>query len=154
PFQWTKQVASHFGGTRNSMIVSWPERIKDKGKVRPQFHHCIDLMPTLMEVVGIKEPKEVNGFIQRPNEGTSFAYTFDAKNADAPSTHTTQYFEMLGNRAIYNNGWIASCRHGRLPWETSGSASWDEDKWELYDIEKDFTQATDLAKKEPAKLRE
>jgi arylsulfatase len=154
PFQWTKQVASHFGGTRNSMIVSWPEKIKDKGKVRSQFHHCIDIMPTLMEVVGIKEPREVNGYSQRPIEGVSFAYTFDAKNADAPTTHTTQYFEMLGNRAIYSNGWIASCRHGRLPWETSGSAGWDDDKWELYNLEEDFTQATDLAKKEPAKLRE
>jgi arylsulfatase len=154
PFQWTKQVASHFGGTRNSMIVSWPARIKDKGKVRSQFHHCIDIMPTLMEVVGIKEPKEVNGYIQRPIEGTSFAYTFDAKNADAPTTHTVQYFEMLGNRAIYSNGWIASCLHGRLPWETGGGAGWDEDKWELYNLEEDFTQAADLAKKEPAKLRE
>ena len=122
PFQWTKQVASHFGGTRNSMIVSWPAVIKDKGKIRSQFHHVIDVMPTLMEVVGIREPKEVNGYVQRPIEGTSFAYTFSKENAKAPSTRTQQYFEMLGNRAMYSDGWMASCRHGRLPWETSGSS--------------------------------
>jgi arylsulfatase len=154
PFQWTKQVASHFGGTRNSMIVSWPAVIKDKGKVRSQFHHCIDVMPTLMEVVGIAEPQVVNGYVQRPIEGVSFAYTFDAANATAPSTRTHQYFEMLGNRAMYSDGWIASCRHGRLPWETSGSSGFDDDKWELYNIAEDFSQAVDLAEKEPAKLRE
>ncbi|WP_230292582.1 arylsulfatase [Croceicoccus sp. Ery5] len=152
PFQWTKQVASHFGGTRNSMIVSWPDRIKDKGAIRSQFHHVIDIMPTLMEVVGIKEAKEVNGYIQKPIEGTSFAYTFDAANKDAPSTRNVQYFEMLGNRAIYADGWIASCRHGRLPWETSGSFSFDDDKWELYNIEEDFSQAVDLADKHPEKI--
>jgi arylsulfatase len=154
PFQWTKQVASHFGGTRNSMIISWPKRIKDHGKIRSQFHHCIDVMPTLMEVVGVAEPTVVNGYIQRPIEGVSFAYTFDAKNAKAPSTRTQQYFEMLGNRAMYSDGWIASCRHGRLPWETSGSWKFEEDKWELYNIAEDFSQAVDLAKKDPAKLRE
>ena len=152
PFQWTKQVASHFGGTRNSMIVSWPDKIKDKGAIRSQFHHVIDIMPTLMEVVGIKEAKEVNGYIQKPIEGTSFAYTFDKANADAPSTRNVQYFEMLGNRAIYADGWIASCRHGRLPWETSGSFSFDDDKWELYNIEEDFSQAVDLADKHPEKI--
>ena len=154
PFQWTKQVASHFGGTRNSMIISWPELITDHGGMRSQFHHCIDVMPTLMEVVGIAEPKVVNGYIQRPIEGTSFAYTFDKANADVKSTRTKQYFEMLGNRAMYADGWIASCRHGRLPWETHGSAGFDEDKWELYNIENDFTQAEDLAGKEPKRLRE
>lgn len=153
PFQWTKQVASHFGGTRNAMFVSWPKVIKDKGKLRPQFHHCIDVMPTLMEVAGIAEPTEVNGYIQRPIEGTSFAYTFASGAEKLPSTHTKQYFEMLGNRAMYADGWIASCRHGRLPWETSGSWSFDEDTWELYNIEKDFSQAVDLAEKEPARLR-
>jgi arylsulfatase len=153
PFQWTKQVASHFGGTRNSMMVSWPAVIKDTGKVRSQFHHVIDVMPTLMEVVGIREPKEVNGYIQRPIEGTSFAYTFFAENADAPSTRTKQYFEMLGNRAMYSDGWIASCRHGRLPWETAGSSGFDHDKWELYDLTKDYSQAVDLADKQPQKLR-
>ena len=153
PFQWTKQVASHFGGTRNSMIVSWPAVIKDKGKIRSQFHHVIDVMPTLMEVVGIREPKEVNGYVQRPIEGTSFAYTFSKENAKAPSTRTQQYFEMLGNRAMYSDGWIASCRHGRLPWETSGSSSFDEDEWELYNIAEDFSQSVNLAKKEPERLR-
>ena len=153
PFQWTKQVASHFGGTRNSMIVSWPAVIKDKGKIRSQFHHVIDMMPTLMEVVGIREPKEVNGYIQRPIEGTSFAYTFAKENAKAPSTRTQQYFEMFGNRAMYSDGWMASCRHGRLPWETSGSSSFDEDEWELYNIAEDFSQSVNLAKKQPERLR-
>jgi arylsulfatase A-like enzyme len=154
PFQWTKQVASHFGGTRNTMIVSWPNKITDHRAMRSQFHHCIDVMPTLMEVVGIAEPKEVNGYIQRPIEGISFAYTFDKANAAARSTRTKQYFEMLGNRAMYADGWIASCRHGRLPWETSGSWSFDDDRWELYNIEVDFTQADDLAEKEPTRLRQ
>jgi arylsulfatase len=155
PFQWTKQVASHFGGTRNGMIVSWPAGIKDHGKVRSQFHHCIDLMPTLLEVVGIAEPTVVNGYVQRPIEGTSFAYTFDATNATAPSRRTHQYFEMLGNRGMYANGWMASCRHGRLPWETGGAApGFGHDKWELYHLQEDFSQAVDLAEKEPAKLRE
>ena len=154
PFQWTKQVASHLGGTRNSMIISWPKEITDVGKVRSQFHHVIDIMPTMMEVVGIREPKEVNGHIQRPIEGTSLAYTFAAENANAPSTRTQQYFEMFGNRAMYSNGWIACCRHGRLPWETSGTFSFKEDKWELYHLANDFSQAVDLADAEPAKLRE
>src|SRR5262245_49868170 len=111
-------------------------------------------MPTLMEVVGIAEPTEVNGYQQRPIEGVSFAYTFDAKNAKTPSARTEQYFEMLGNRAMYADGWIASCRHGHLPWETSASSGFEHDTWELYNIEKDFSQGVDLAEKEPAKLRE
>lgn len=154
PFQWTKQVASHFGGTRNAMVISWPSVIKDQGKVRSQFHHCIDVAPTLLELAGIAEPTEVNGYIQRPIEGVSFAYTFDAKNAQAPSTRTEQYFEMFGNRAMYNNGWMASCRHGHLPWETAASVGFDGDQWELYNIATDFSQASDLAQKEPARLRE
>ena len=154
PFQWTKQVASHLGGTRNSMIVSWPKTIKDTGKIRSQFHHVIDIMPTLMEVVGIREPKDVNGWIQRPIEGTSLAYTFVTENANAPSTHTRQYFEMFGNRAMYSDGWMASCRHGRLPWETSGTFSFDDDTWELYNLAEDYSQGVDLAAKEPQKLRE
>jgi arylsulfatase len=154
PFQWTKQIASHFGGTRNPMIISWPAVIKDTGKIRSQFHHVIDVMPTLMEVIGIREPKEVNGYIQRPIEGTSFAYTFFAQNANAPSTRTEQYFEMLGNRAMYADGWIACCRHGRLPWETAGSFSFDDDKWELYNITEDFSESVDLSEKEPKRLRE
>ena len=154
PFQWTKQVASHFGGTRNPMIISWPAMIKDKGKTRSQFHHIIDVMPTIMEVVGIREPKEVNGYIQKPIEGTSFAYTFLVGNANVASTRTKQYFEMLGNRAMYADGWIACCRHGRLPWETSGSFSFDDDVWELYKLDEDYSQAVDLAAKEPKRLRE
>ena len=154
PFQWTKQIASHFGGTRNSMIVSWPKTIKESGAIRSQFHHVIDIMPTIMEIVGIREPKTVNGFIQRPIEGTSLAYTFLPENASAPSRRTSQYFEMLGNRAMYADGWIACCRHGRLPWQTSGSWPWDGDKWELYNVEGDFSEAVDLAAAEPAKLRE
>jgi arylsulfatase len=154
PFQWTKQVASHFGGTRNSMVVSWPRVIKDVGQMRSQFHHCIDVMPTLMEVVGIAAPEVVNGYVQRPIEGVSFAYTFDAKNAKAPSTRTQQYFEMLGNRAMYSDGWIASCRHGHLPWETSATGAFADDTWELYNIKEDFSQGVDLAQKEPARLRE
>jgi arylsulfatase len=154
PFQWTKQVASHFGGTRNGMMISWPKVIKDVGAVRSQFHHVIDIMPTLMEVVGVAEPKNVNGYPQRPIEGTSLAYTFAKENAKVPSERTHQYFEMLGNRAMYADGWIACCRHGRLPWETSGSASFDDDKWELYNIAEDFSQAVDLAAKYPKKLRE
>jgi len=154
PFQWTKQVASHFGGTRNAMIVSWPAVVTDHGGVRSQFHHCIDLMPTLMEVAGIAEPTVVNGYIQRPIEGVSFAYTFAKENAAAPSTRTQQYFEMLGNRAMYRDGWIAACRHGRLPWETHGSSGFDNDTWELYNIAEDFSQAVDLAQQQPARLRE
>jgi arylsulfatase A-like enzyme len=152
PFQWTKQIASHFGGTRNAMIVSWPDQIKDQGTIRSQFHHVIDVMPTLMEIVGIKEAKEVNGYIQRPIEGVSFAYTFDKAAVAVPSTRKYQYFEMFGNRAMYADGWIASCRHGRLPWENSGTFSFDDDTWELYNITDDFSQAVDLAAKEPARL--
>jgi arylsulfatase A-like enzyme len=154
PFQWTKQVASHFGGTRNGMIVSWPSWIADKGARRFQFHHVIDIVPTLLEVVGIEEPTMVNGVPQKPIEGVSLAYTFDRANAEAKSAHTTQYFEMLGNRALYQDGWIASCRHGRLPWETSGSADFAKDTWELYYVEDDFSQSEDLAAQYPERLRE
>ncbi|UJR83851.1 arylsulfatase [Sandaracinus amylolyticus] len=154
PFQWTKQIASHFGGTRNGMIVSWPARIAEQGVIRSQFHHVIDVVPTLLEVIGIAEPQEVNGYAQRPIEGTSFAYTFLSEHARAPSRHRQQYFEMLGNRAMYRDGWIACCRHGRLPWETQGSYSFRDDRWELYDLEKDFSQGEDLAERFPEKLRE
>jgi len=154
PFQWVKQVASHFGGTRNGMIVSWPAWIADRGATRFQFHHVIDVVPTILEVVGIAEPSIVDGVAQKPLEGVSMAYTFDRANARAKSTHTTQYFEMLGNRAIYHEGWIASCRHGRLPWVTKGSTDFADDRWELYDVENDFSQSDDLAESEPDKLRE
>ncbi|MBX7433502.1 arylsulfatase [Mycobacterium sp. Y57] len=152
PFQWTKQIASHFGGTRNSMVVSWPQRITDHGAVRSQFHHVIDVLPTLLEVIGIREPAEVNGYAQRPIEGVSLAYSF--ADGAAKSRHDKQYFEMLGNRAMYHDGWMASCRHGRLPWETSGTFAFDTDTWELYNIAEDFSQSVDLADSEPAKLRE
>jgi arylsulfatase len=152
PFKWMKQVASHFGGTRNGMVVTWPARIADAGGKRFQFQHVIDIAPTLLEVTGIAEPTIMNGVHQKPIEGLSLAYTFDRENAEAPSTHTTQYFEMLGNRALYRDGWMACCRHGRLPWQTSGSADFAEDRWELYDIEKDFSQAHDLAAEQPERL--
>jgi arylsulfatase A-like enzyme len=154
PFQWTKQIASHFGGTRNGMIISWPKRIKDRGLVRPQFHHSIDLLPTILEVVGIAEPASVNGVPQKPIEGVSMAYTFAAENASSPSRRYTQYFEMLGNRALYHDGWIACCRHGRLPWITFGSADFAKDRWELYRIAEDFSESVDLAAEQPEKLRE
>ena len=152
PFQWMKQVASHFGGTRNGLVLSWPKRITDKGGTRSQFHHVIDLAPTILEVAGIPEPREVNGVPQRPIEGVSMAYTFT--DEDCPSRRTTQYFEMFCNRALYHNGWVAGCLHGRAPCITAGSVSLDQDSWELYNIDEDFSQANDLAAKEPQKLRE
>jgi len=152
PFQWVKQIASHFGATRNATIVSWPHHIADVGSTRFQFHHVIDVMPTILDVIGIAEPTIVGGVAQKPIEWVSMAYTFN--QARAKSIHTTQYFEMLGNRAIYHEGWIASCRHGRLPWVTRGTADFADDKWELYNIEADFSQAEDLAGTYPEKLRE
>jgi arylsulfatase len=152
PFQWMKQVASHFGGTRNGLVMSWPNGIADRGGMRSQFHHCIDITPTILDVIGLPEPREVNGVPQKPLEGISMAYTFADK--DAPSRRVTQYFEMLGNRALYHDGWVAGCLHGRLPWLTSGGASFDDDTWELYNIEEDFSQANDLAATEPKKLRD
>jgi arylsulfatase A-like enzyme len=152
PFQWMKQVASHFGGTRNGLVMSWPKGITDRGGLRSQFHHCIDIVPTILEVAGVPEPRQVNGVPQRPIEGVSMAYSFTDKAA--PSQRVTQYFEMLGNRALYHEGWVAGCLHGRLPWETAGGASFDNDSWELYNIEEDFSQANDLVAKEPKKLRD
>jgi arylsulfatase len=152
PFQWGKQVASHFGGTRNPVVISWPKRIKDNGGVRSQFHHVIDLAPTILEAAGVPEPYEVNGVPQKPIEGTSMLYAFD--DAKAPEQRKTQYFEMFGNRAIYHSGWIAACRHGRLPWENAGSFDFDHDTWELYKIDDDFSEYTDLSAKYPEKLRE
>jgi arylsulfatase A-like enzyme len=154
PFQWTKQIASHFGGTRNGTIISWPKRIADTGTVRSQFHHVIDIAPTLLEVIGITEPTAVNGVPQTDIEGTSMAYTFAAEGAGAPSHRVLQYFEMFGNRGLYHDGWMASCRHGRLPWVNVGSADFAEDTWELYHIAEDFSQAVDLAEEHPQKLRE
>jgi arylsulfatase len=153
PFRWMKQVASHFGGTRNPLVVSWPKRIHDAGGLRAQFHHVIDVAPTILEASGIAAPAIVNGVAQRPIDGVSMLSTFD--DPSAPGRHHTQYFEMFENRAIYHDGWIASCFHGRLPWDPIGAPhDPNADTWELYDIEHDFSQAADLAAKEPKKLRE
>ena len=152
PFQWTKQVASHFGGTRNPMIVSWPARIKDKGGLRTQFIHTIDIVPTIYEVTGITAPAVLNGVPQKPIEGVTFAHTFD--DAKAVSHRKTQYFELGCNRGLYHDGWMASSA-AFVPWNPVREA-WDPDKatWELYDITKDFSQAKDLAAHHPDKLRQ
>jgi len=154
PYQWTKQVASHFGGTRNGTIVHWPKGIKAKGEIRHQFHHVIDVAPTILEVAGLPEPVFVNGVQQRPIEGVSMLYSFnDAKAADR---HETQYFEMFGNRGIYHKGWTAVTKH-RTPWETAAGAklpAFDDDVWELYDTTKDWSQSKNLAKENPHKLHE
>ena len=153
PMQWTKQVASHFGGTRNGMVISWPARIKDKGGLRSQFCHVIDVVPTIYEAVGVKAPTVLNGGEQKPLDGISFLYTFD--NAKVPTRHSTQYFEMVGNRAIYKDGWMASTTPLRLPWVTMGAEpSPDDFKWELYNITEDFSQAKNLVDKYPDKLKE
>jgi arylsulfatase len=152
PFQWGKQIASHFGGVRNPLVISWPARIKKVGETRTQFHHCIDLVPTILEAAHVPQPTEVNGVKQKPIEGVSMMYTFD--DANAPGTRRTQYFEMFGNRAIYHDGWVAACRHGRLPWNNIGSAPWDKDVWELYDVEHDFSEANNVAASEPQRLKQ
>ena len=153
PYQWTKQVASHWGGTRNGTIVRWPKGIAAKGEIRNQFHHVIDVAPTVLEATGIPEPTQVNGVTQRPMEGVSMAYSFD--DAGAAERHETQYFEMFGNRGIYHQGWSAVTKH-RTPWQTVGDVgiAFDDDVWELYDGSSDWTQANDLAKENPAKLHE
>ena len=153
PYQWTKQVASHWGGTRNGTIVHWPNGITAKGEVRNQFHHVIDVAPTILEVAGLPEPTTVHGVTQSPIEGVSMAYSFDA--ATAEDRHTTQYFEMFANRGIYHNGWTAVTKH-RTPWEMIGAetVALDDDVWELYDTTTDWTQARDLAKEQPERLRE
>jgi arylsulfatase A-like enzyme len=152
PFQWTKQVASHFGGTRNPMIVSWPAKIKDRGGLRSQFMHVIDIVPTLYEVIGVTPPDVLNGITQKPIEGVSFAYTFD--DAKAKERHTTQYFELGSNRGLYHDGWMASVI-SIIPWEAvHKDVDPDKQKWELYNIDKDFSQADDVAATDPQKLRE
>ncbi len=153
PFQWTKQVASHFGGTRNPLIISWPKGIKDKGGLRDQFLHVIDIVPTLYEWAGITPPLELNGVPQKPVEGISFAFaTGDAK---APGKRRTQYFELGCNRGLYHDGWMASAP-SFIPWDPNRDENWDPDKaiWELYKVDEDFSQAKDLAKDNPVKLRE
>jgi arylsulfatase len=151
PFTWTKQVASGFGGTRNGMVMHWPKGFQAKGQVRTQWHHVIDIAPTILEAAGLAEPKSVNGTVQRPIEGVSMVYTFaDAKAADR---RTTQYFEIFGNRAIYHEGWLAGTVH-RAPWEPKVRRPLTEDVWELYDTRADFSLANDLAAKNPEKLKE
>jgi arylsulfatase A-like enzyme len=161
PFQWGKQVASHFGGTRNPMVVSWPKVIKDRGGLRSQFTHVIDVVPTILEVAGVAAPRQVNGIEQMPIHGVSFGYTFG--DASAQSRHTQQYFEIFGNRAIYKDGWIACARLDRVPWKTGPDTiakllpgKWDpeQDRWELYNIDTDFSEAHDVAAHHPDKLRE
>ena len=151
PFMWTKQVASNYGGTRNGMVVRWPEGIKAKGELRSQFHHVIDIAPTILEAAKLPEPKVVNGTPQAPIEGVSMAYTFD--DAKAKERHLTQYFEIFGNRAIYNDGWLAGTVH-KAPWEPQPRHTLAEDVWELYDVRSDFSLVNDLAATNPAKLKE
>ena len=151
PFTWTKQVAGDFGGTRNGMVVYWPKGIKAKNEMRGQFTHVIDVAPTILEAAKLPEPTSVNGTPQIPMEGVSMAYTFD--DAKAKDRHTTQYFEIAGNRAIYHDGWLARVIH-RAAWETKPRTTLDKDVWELYDVRNDFSLSADLAKKEPKKLAE
>jgi len=153
PYQWTKQVASHWGGTRNGLVVHWPRGIKGKNEVRSQFHHVIDVAPTLLDVAGLPEPTTVNGVAQKSIEGVSMAYSFN--DAKAPERRETQYFEMFGNRGIYHKGWTAVTRH-RTPWLTGAVKvpAFDDDVWELYNTNTDWSQAKDLAKEQPQKLHE
>src|ERR1700723_125504 len=153
PYQWTKQVASHWGGTRNGTIVHWPKGVKGKGEIRSQFHHVIDVAPTILELAGLPHPLSVNGVQQRPIEGVSMAYAFN--DAAAADRHETQYFEMFGNRGIYPKGWTAVTRH-KTPWLLIGEVTppFDDDVWEFYDTSKDWSQANDLSKQMPDKLHE
>jgi arylsulfatase len=152
PLQWTKQVASHFGGTRNPMVVHWPNGIKAKGELRTQFHHVIDIMPTILEAAHVPAPSVVNGIAQKPIEGVSMMYSFD--DAKAKSRRTTQYFEMFVNRAIYNDGWVACSRFG-VPWNMAvREGDFLNAPWELYNIDDDFSEADDLAAKNPEKLKQ
>ncbi|MGZ8245645.1 arylsulfatase [Methylomagnum sp.] len=151
PFTWTKQVASSYGGTRNGMVIHWPQRIKAKGEVRSQWQHVTDIAPTVLDAAGLPFPKSVNGTVQQPFEGASLAYSFD--DAQAKSRHATQYFEMAGNRAVYQDGWLAGTVH-KAPWEAKPRASLTDDTWELYDTRQDFSLANDLAAQNPKKLKE
>ena len=151
PFQWTKQVASHFGGTRNPLVIHWPKGIHAKGEIRTQFHHVIDIVPTILEAAHIPAPSTVKGISQKLIEGVSMLYSFD--DASAKDRRTRQYFEMLTNRAIYDNGWIAASRFG-VPWQTAGrEGDFLDPPWELYNIDEDFSEAVDLAAKNPDKLK-
>jgi len=155
PFSWTKQIVSHLGGVRQGMAISWPKVITDKGGIRHQFHHVIDVVPTILEAVGIQQPETVDGIKQSPIEGVSMAYTFDRKNADAPTTHRTQYFEMFGDRALYHDGWLASTKVMRAPWvHAVPKESVLDYPWELYNLNKDWTQYDDVAAQYPEKLKD
>jgi arylsulfatase A-like enzyme len=156
PFKWTKQVASHFGGTRQGMVISWPGHIKDVGGIRSQFHHMIDIVPTILEATGIQAPQTVNGIAQKAIEGVSLAYTFDQANANAPSKRDTQYFEMFANRGIYHDGWYACTTPPAPPWALGTTKLPDvaDYKWELYNLTEDYSQNNDLAAKMPDKLKE
>jgi arylsulfatase A-like enzyme len=156
PFQWVKQVASHRGGTAQGVAMSWPGHIKDVGGIRHQFHHVIDIVPTILEATGISAPDTIDGIKQRPIEGVSMAYTWDKANANAPTKHSTQYFEMLGNRAIYQDGWLAATTPANLPWAAGTGTPpdvIDGYKWELYNLNEDVTEANNLAATMPDKLK-
>jgi arylsulfatase A-like enzyme len=155
PFKWTKQVASHFGGTRQGMAMSWPARIKDAGGIRTQFHHMIDIVPTILEATGVKAPDVVDGIKQKPIEGISMAYTFDKSAAKTASRRKTQYFELMSNRGIYNDGWYAATTPPVGPWVlNSPMPDVNAYKWELYNLAEDYSQANDLAAKMPGKVKE
>jgi arylsulfatase A-like enzyme len=157
PFKWTKQIPSFFGGTRNGVAISWPGHITDKGGIRNQFAHVVDIVPTILEVTGIPAPVMIDGIGQKPIEGVSMAYTFDKSNANAPSRHHTQYFEMAGVQGFYNDGWMLSAVPLRAPWDLAGKAILDPAiayKFELYDVTRDWTQYTDVASANPDKVRE
>jgi len=149
PFSWTKQVASDFGGTRNGMVIHWPNGIEEMGGMRTQFGHVIDIAPTILEATSLPEPTSVNGTVQTPMEGTSLLYTFDDASAD--ERHITQYFEIFGNRAIYHEGWLARTIH-RAPWQTTNMPPLESDTWDLYDVRNDFSLTNNLAGEYPQKL--
>jgi arylsulfatase len=152
PFSWTKQVAANFGGTRNGLVVHWPKGIKAKHEIRGQFHHVIDIAPTILEACGLPQPKSVDGVAQRPIEGVSMLYSFN--DPTAKDRHITQYFEILCNRAIYHDGWVAGTVH-RAPWDYKPRVdSFEKDAWELYNVAEDFSQSTDLAAANPEKLKD
>jgi len=155
PFQWTKQVASHFGGSRNGVVISYPKMMKQKGEVRSQFHHVIDIVPTILELCGVPAPTKVNGVDQKPMDGVSMAYSFN--DANVKSTHTTQYFELVANRAIYHDGWVACTTPFRVPWVNMGGSTKypsRDFKWELYNVAEDYSESDNLADKNPDKLKE
>ncbi len=157
PFSWFKQNASQLGGVNQNMVVSWPARIKDKGGLREQFVHVIDVLPTILEAAGVKAPQTVDGIKQKPIEGISFAYTFDAKNAKIASKRKTQYFEMMGQWALYDDGWFLSTKVNRAPWEAFGPANNDplnNQVFQLFNLKTDFNQTTDLAAKNPQRVKD